>query len=63
MGRKESRDVHPGLGGDLNLGPSECQPSVTTTTPLVVYLRIKIYSIHKYTTPFHIRFYGELYWL
>ena len=30
---KEIReDVHPGLGGDLNLGPPEWQPSVQTTS-------------------------------
>ena len=33
---KERReDVHPGLGGDLNLDLSEWQPSVLITTPCI----------------------------
>ena len=41
---KERReDVHPGLGGDLNLDLPEWQPSVLTTTPFIriVVLNIK----------------------
>ena len=32
-GKERIKDKHPGLGGILNLGLLEWQPSVLTTTP------------------------------
>ena len=47
---KERReDVQPGLGGNLNLGPPEWQPSVLTTTPCHIYIFVKVLSYNVAT--------------
>ena len=39
--KERRKDGHPGIGGDLNLGPPHQQPSVLTTTPCHIPMAVK----------------------